>query len=181
MPDSATDPRAEFYVLARDVLRNVATELLQHYSNGNAIALEPEQVPSNDEFVLAAAIGFAGPSLNGTLAVAFRRPLLDRLSPLTGMPQELAHGDWIGELSNQLLGRLKNKLVPYGLDIRLGTPAVVEGRELRLYASGKGHIEQRFRIAQSVVCVWLDMIVGEDLSIQKTEDSTGDEGSVILF
>lgn len=39
--------------------------------------------------------------------------------------------DWIGELTNQLVGRFKNKLVHYGCDLCLGVPSVIQGNNLK--------------------------------------------------
>jgi hypothetical protein len=182
MPESSANHRSEFYVLTRDALRHAALELLRCYGGTDAIEIDPAGETGPDELVLAAAVGFAGPSLNGTLAVAVPRRLLDALYPLhndKGVP--VAHGDWIGELGNQLLGRVKNKLVVYGVDMRLGTPAVVEGRDLRLHASGADLIEQRFRCNGNIVCIWLNAVAGQDLALAQTGDVTADEGSILLF
>jgi CheY-specific phosphatase CheX len=181
MVEGAPDHRAEFYSFTRAALGHAATELLRYYCGSDAVALEPENAAPASDLVLAATLGFAGPSLNGTLAVAVPQPLLGLLSPLKQPTQKLSHGDWIAELANQLLGRVKNQLVAYGIDMRLGTPAVVEGRDLRLHATGNALIEHRLRCREILVCVWLDMVVSEDLRITKTKDESADEGSVLLF
>jgi CheY-specific phosphatase CheX len=182
MPESPANRRSEFYALTRDALGQAALDLLRCYGGRDAVEIDPQSETACDEFVLAAAVGFAGPSLNGTLAVAVPNPLLEALHPLQNEQGVLiAHGDWIGELGNQLLGRVKNKLVAYGVQMRLGTPAVVEGRDLRLHASGSELIEQRFRCKGNIVCIWLNAVVGEDLALVPTANVTADEGSILLF
>jgi len=216
MIEHSPDAKAEFQILVRRVLRAAALELLQGYGRADAAILPAGHPCPASEFVLAAAVGFAGKSAHGTLALAVPQTLLDLLSPLqhpgreqqdrgnrdsgqqdsvqqdngqqdagqsqTGQPESLlCHSDWVGELANQLLGRVKNKLVPLGVDICLGTPAVVEGRELRLRTSGKSMIEQYVSCAGSVVCIWLDVAVADDFVISQTDDVTLDEGSVLLF
>lgn len=182
MSESTANRRSEFSALTRDALRQAALDLLRCYGGSDAVELDPEGETPRDDFVLAAAVGFAGPSLNGTLAVAVPRRLLDSLYPLQNEHGVLiAHGDWIGELGNQLLGRVKNKLVAYGVDMRLGTPAVVEGRDLRLHASGGDLIEQRFHCNGNIVYIWLNAVAGEDLALAQTGDVTADEGSILLF
>lgn len=38
--------------------------------------------------------------------------------------------DWCGEVNNQLVGRLKNKLLDRGCEVMLGLPSLVVGKEL---------------------------------------------------
>lgn len=40
--------------------------------------------------------------------------------------------DWLGELSNNLAGRFKQKLVPYGCSLNMGIPTVIQGTELQI-------------------------------------------------
>jgi hypothetical protein len=154
-------------------------ELLQAYGASGATPLEPGE-ESADELELAVAMSFCGPSLHGTLALAASRPLLCALSPLQRSSDALEHGDWIGELGNQLLGRVKNKLVPYGIAFATSAGAVLEGRDLKLWAGGP-LIEERLRCAGGVVCVWLDVRVRDDALLCPTGERAAREGSVLLF
>lgn len=85
--------------------------------------------------VMVASIGLAGPCFRGALvlraAPAFFRAVYPpelRKSALT--TSEVF--DWAGEMANQLLGRMKNRLARLGLDFHLSTPTVVMGDRLRL-------------------------------------------------
>src|SRR5205809_4308547 len=64
--------------------------------------VEPGMPPS-DRLVLTAVIGFTGPGLRGTCILASTEQPLSRSNPVSGSLR-----DWIAELSNQLIGRVKN-------------------------------------------------------------------------
>lgn len=88
------------------------------------------------EAAFSAAIGFTAPALRGALVLSLDSPLVrESLPPNLKGPglSDATLADWTGELANQLLGRLKGKLVAYGVEIALGTPVVFAGREMRHY------------------------------------------------
>jgi hypothetical protein len=74
---------------------------------------------------LCAVLGFTGPLLKGSLLVGVGRATLDAL-PHGGLPSE-----WLAELSNQLLGRVKHELLGWSVEIYLATPAVIAGERIR--------------------------------------------------
>jgi len=51
----------------------------------------------------------------------------------------LASADWLGEMCNQLAGRMKNKLLAYNLSPTLSTPAVICGKHLRINSIAKNN------------------------------------------
>ena len=87
-----------------------------------------EPPPERAKCDLACSIGFASPSLRGSLTMTADRAFVvgSRPSELrVGKPSEMEISDWMGELGNQLLGRLKNRLIDHGIEIDLVTPAVL--------------------------------------------------------
>ena len=90
-----------------------------HLSTKNA-----RSVGSNERI---AVIGFGGESLRGSLVLDVPPSILTRTHP----SQSETDGDledWIGELSNLVLGRFKSKLLPFDVVIQLSTPIVVRGK-----------------------------------------------------
>src|SRR3954447_20163507 len=65
--------------------------------------------PVSPEFMMCSVIGFSGRHLRGALVLALTEELPDRSSPLPAAPGR--RRDWVGELSNQLLGRVKIELL----------------------------------------------------------------------
>ena len=79
---------------------------------------------------LACSLGFIAPKMHGAVLMTTRRQLVASAWPKDlrdRTPSESDVCDWAGELVNQLLGRVKNGLVPYGVVIEQGTPTVVLG------------------------------------------------------
>lgn len=82
---------------------------------------------------LAAFIGYTCDHMKGTLLVITSRALVHSSDPTTRHSETFEEEDlrdWLGELANQLLGRLKNKLIEYGMPIELTTPTTLAGMQL---------------------------------------------------
>jgi CheY-specific phosphatase CheX len=83
---------------------------------------------------LASSIGFTSDNMKGVLVLVMEKALATACLPANlrqnGCSDELL-ADWVGELSNQLLGRLKTRFVGSGIQIALSTPIVFVGREMR--------------------------------------------------
>ncbi|MDH5674949.1 MAG: chemotaxis protein CheX [Myxococcales bacterium] len=177
---SDISPRAEFYQLASSQLLRAIDQLLCDYGG------EPES-PSKlrcdrvEQVMLGAAIGFAGKGLRGSLVIALPQELAARLSPMPSAGQGFNVADWVGELSNQLLGRLKNKLVGLGVELWSGTPAVVEGQRLRLIASRGDTVQHSISCFGHQLCVFLEADVEAGFSLRPGEESGAAEGDTILF
>ena len=86
------------------------------------------------ELPFASTIGFTSTRLVGVLVLTLSRDIAERSMPASLRKGELSEAiiaDWTGELSNQALGRLKNRLYAVGIEIALSTPTVFAGKELR--------------------------------------------------
>jgi len=83
---------------------------------------------------LASSIGFTSDNMKGVLVLVMEKALALASLPANlrqkGGSDELL-ADWVGELSNQLLGRLKSRFIGSGVQIALSTPIVFVGREMR--------------------------------------------------
>ncbi len=145
--------------------------------------------PEPGDASIVASIGFSGDTLCGALALggtatAFAASLPPEVAreaarePDRGLLQ-----DWAGELSNQLLGRTKNKLACYGVDVRISVPIIVTGRALHL-ASGPGERRRyAFEGRDGVVWAALDVLVPPELVLVEGEaPSAGmEEGAFEMF
>lgn len=131
----------------------------------------------SETFVLSGVIGFAGSDMRGTLLLAMTGGLLEDLSPTPASMR-----DWIAELSNQLLGRIKNQLLRYRTEIYATTPSVLRGELLTPLprTSLPGH---RFESPRGVACIWLDVEIRDGFSLgTPTEGDVGaPEGASLFF
>jgi hypothetical protein len=85
----------------------------------------------------ASTIGFTSARLVGVLVLTASRGLAELSLPAVLKSGPVTDGivaDWTGELSNQVLGRLKNRFYAVGLEIALSTPTVFAGKELRHFS-----------------------------------------------
>lgn len=130
-------------------------------------------------FVLSGVIGFAGRDIRGTLLLAMTDGLLEELSPTP----DAAMRDWIAELSNQLLGRLKNQLLRCGTEIYASTPSVLRGELLTPLQPRCALAGHRFESPHGVACVWLDTEIREGFQLEAPSTSAvaATEGETILF
>jgi CheY-specific phosphatase CheX len=115
----------------RSILGECAEDL---FENQGAPLTRGDVGSMQDGVTLAASIGYTGTDVRGSLTlmtslelVAASRPIELRGHPHTDA--ELA--DWIGELANQMLGRVKNRLFRFGVTMFMSTPVVLIGKRLR--------------------------------------------------
>ncbi|MCG8670814.1 MAG: hypothetical protein MI867_15495 [Pseudomonadales bacterium] len=93
--------------------------------------------------------------------------------------------DWISELSNQLIGKLKNRLLNYGITLQLGLPAAYFGDELENLMPNHGHLEHFYfnvdnQLFECVVSIdFLSDVL--ELVCQTDNDNNINTGDLELF
>lgn len=108
-------------------------------------------LPPPDRLLYCSVMGFGGRQLRGALVlVSTAEPLCSTHEGDTESQQ-----DWIRELSNQLMGRVKNRLLTLGADILLTTPAAVSGESLSLMSSQASSL-QIFEGEAGMVWTWIE-------------------------
>jgi CheY-specific phosphatase CheX len=127
--------------------------------------------------LLSSVVGFSGPGLRGTcILAASERPIL------ATMPAGGTMRDWIAELSNQLVGRLKNKLVSRGIEVYVTTPVVLRGEHLA--PMPRNHLPPlAFRGADGNVFVWIELETapGFELGTVSNAAAVVPEGGAVFF
>ncbi|MGO8992491.1 MAG: chemotaxis protein CheX [Polyangiaceae bacterium] len=148
--------------------------------------LQGEATEAPDDHDIAASIGFTSPQVQGAILMTTRKVLVAR-----AWPRELRHRepserevcDWAGELVNQLLGRIKNALLPFGLVLEQSTPTVVVGKHVHR-APPSTNLARRYYFDTSVgtLLIYFDAAIAKGLSL--TGDASvrpAPEGDVHLF
>ncbi|MFZ5893045.1 MAG: chemotaxis protein CheX [Myxococcota bacterium] len=163
-------------------LEIAATALFEHL--GVPVQFEPP--PDRAKCDLACSVGFASPSLRGSLTMTADRAFVVQSRPAElrdAAPNEIEISDWMGELGNQLLGRLKNRLIGYGVVIDLGTPAVLYGVEIQRHLGRRPVACERFlRAGGGKLVIHLDADVAEGFQIVEANGAEAmPEGEVALF
>ncbi|HET9933656.1 MAG TPA: chemotaxis protein CheX [Polyangiaceae bacterium] len=143
------------------------------------VALTPVRGGFEDanESVLSGVMGFIGTRLRGTCLLA------SVLGPLeASRPAGNNSRDWIGELTNQLVGRLKTKLLARGVEVFLTTPIVLRGACVQPISRGSRE-PVWFSSAFGKLMVWVEVECGRDLMLASEIplSTAGDAGDILMF
>jgi hypothetical protein len=130
------------------------------------------------ELLFCGVVGFSGDQMRGTLLLATSREPLGRTSPTT----DASLREWIAELSNQLLGRVKNRLIPRGVTLHLSTPIVLRGQHISPVTRAE-LVPYLFSCDGGFVCVWMDAELQPGVDLTKFVEAEGlvTEGTSTLF
>lgn len=107
--------------------------------------------------VLFGVMGFFGTGLRATCLLGAEQRLVEASSRSASGGR-----DWIAELANQLIGRLKIKLLAYGLTVTMTTPLALSGVQFRpLPREGQKPLEFKSDVGSALI--WLELETDESL------------------
>ena len=176
--------RGELAQLTADCFREVFA------AYGIAMSLESDDTTTRDDSPgpIVSFIGFGGDLLRGTLII---------LAPLNvvraSYPSELKDCaesaiqvfDWAGELANQVLGRIKNRLDSRGVEVFVSMPKVMLASHFSVPTSSRGAVcGLRFLApGQERVGIWLDALARSSTQpiIGPIQSLSSGEGEMLLF
>ena len=157
-----------------DLTGNCCVELFAAY--GVKLSVNAAEFIVSDEVLLSGVIGFVGPTLRGTCLLVGNRSPIELSSP-----QKEHSRDWVGELTNQLVGRLKRKFLGFGLEVALTTPVVLSGLHLRPMPRGK-LTPRVFSTDSGSIMIWVEVEAEPGFELgPAVSDSTSAEGDVLMF
>ena len=139
----------------------------------------PSESPAAEQFLLCGIIGFTSRQMRGSLVLASTGEPLDRTNP-SAVP---SHRDWICELANQLLGRVKNQMLSRGVEIFASTPVALRGEHVSPVLQ-QSLVAELFLAERGVVCVWMDCEFDEGFELPGDavcDAAPVSEGQTILF
>ncbi len=137
--------------LLSEILRDLAPQALVEAFAAYDLKLREEQlssVPTGSllgagskpgDATVAGVVGFTGSAFRGTVLVASTFELIALARPPRLREKTLSKNsssdwlmvrDWAGELANQVLGRIKNRLAAYGVVFDVSPPAALSGTAL---------------------------------------------------
>lgn len=140
----------------------------------------------DDTMEYAATIGFSSDTLRGMLGLGMNPSTLEQLIARENLPPTVGLGeDWLAESVNQLLGRLKNKLLRYDLTVSLALPTVLRGVCLRFLSTRPTALwTYPFESDAGPISIWLDVRHDAGLVLKPTTDPEMQgtpEGELVLF
>jgi hypothetical protein len=167
----------EMQSLIEGLAYDCCTSLFEAYG----VALTPVSTPvpmAESERTLTGVVGFTGPGILGMC-------LLSGTDGPLGASNPAGDGsirDWIAELTNQLAGRLKHKLITRGAVVYITTPIVLQGARIEPLPRHR-LLHQQFTAAGGVVSMWVEVETTPDfvLSDEAAEESGAVEGEALLF
>jgi hypothetical protein len=161
-----------------ELVTDCCVSLFQDYSLPLKAA-QTIEIESSEDLLYCGVLGFSGDHIRGTLMLATSEKPLGRTHPSGAESLR----SWIAELSNQLLGRIKSRLLRRGVTLNLALPVVIRGKHLSRIPSVdlKPH---SFVCEGGLVCVWFDAELAAGLDLSKIDESAETplgEGTGILF
>jgi hypothetical protein len=165
----------------QDTVTQLAVEATEKLFDAYGLGLQSSQVGALPEhaILMCGVIGFTGPQLRGTVILACNDAPLIASNPVPG--SELR--DWIAELTNQLVGRIKNRLLTYGAEIYITTPVVLRGEHLAPVPRHKISPQSFVTAGKGVVCVWTEVEAADGFALVQSEDAEqgASEGDAMMF
>jgi hypothetical protein len=135
---------------------------------------------AREPFLLCGITGFTSRNMRGALVLATTREPLDRTNPA----DKASHRDWICELSNQLLGRVKNEMLTCGVQIHVSPPIALRGEHLWSPVLQRPRVAEIFTAREGMVCVWVDCEFDEGFELPESGTfpvARLAEGEALLF
>jgi hypothetical protein len=131
---------------------------------------------ANDERLLSGSVGFVSRRLRGTCLLAAPEGPLVASCPERGG----AIRDWVGELTNQFVGRLKTKLLARGVEVFVTTPIVLSG--VRIEPLPRSRAEPSvFGSSAGPVLAWVEVEAEENFVLGSEHPGQRGEGDVIVL
>ena len=134
-------------------------------------------------------IGFGGDLIRGSFAVSCKAGLLDHTHPnlLMDIPVgDAERVDWIGEVANQILGRIKNLTIDYSVNFSLSAPSVVRGQSLEVVGQDRRMVNTSHFLADghqltiTIICV-INPNFNFDQAQKTVKSRQASEGESLLF
>jgi hypothetical protein len=115
-----------------DLHAKACAELFTAYGLGAHVRREEERDADGERETYASIVGATGEGLRLSSTMNFDARLLARTHPSGAADVSAADiEDWCRELNNQLMGRLKNKLLRVGCEVVAGLPVLVRGTGIK--------------------------------------------------
>jgi CheY-specific phosphatase CheX len=112
------------------IIQSSTVELMHSHSVSVAPRSREEALnePCSDSEI-AGVVSFDGPNIRGGLTVAIPETVYRLM--VQRRPQKTTHAEWMYEITNQVMGRIKNRLIQFQVKLRTSFPVVLSGEALQ--------------------------------------------------
>lgn len=169
-----------------ELTRQSVTDLFKGNYITNVVE-DKESLFSLNGYDYCAIIGYAGVEMKGTMILGASKDLLRVTHASIHMGMEVEDADlpdWLGELANQLVGRIKNGLLSYGLDFGITTPTVLGGNNMVSFNldSDSRFSELTYKLDDHRFSLHTQLKVFKEIEFKKVEtEEVEEEGSSLFF
>lgn len=165
---------------SQEIVDTIASEACLSLFSDYSLTLQRADATDDSsarDLVYCAVIGYSSEQMKGTLLLATSSEPLGRTAPV----ENSSRREWIAELANQLLGRIKSKLAERGVILAISTPVVLRGTHLRPLTAQE-LLPLIFVCDGGCVCVWMDASLSPELDLTRIEEcQVMGEGEALLF
>jgi CheY-specific phosphatase CheX len=174
MEEQATTQELETQRLVESLAEEACLSLFDAY--GVQLSRVEDLSTGTGEHTLTGIIGFTGNGITGMCLVAATEEPLIASNPVSGSLR-----DWVAELSNQLAGRLKHKLIACGVEVYITTPIVL--RATRIEPLPRRKLTPRaFTARGGNVSLWVEVETTPEFRFTEVAQEIAiSEGETILF
>lgn len=164
------------------LVQSSTVELFQ--SRGIAVAPLPSSVGNPHHatyFTLAGVVSLTAPKANGSLSLSWEDQVFSLFTPPVPAAS-LSARDLMRELTNQLAGRIKNRLLNFSLMLTIGVPTVMSGQATeRQRPRRETDVIYLFRTLRGEVAVTLDLLIDPEALNYSGTNKVAKEGDFIAF
>lgn len=161
------------------------TELFEAYGFTRHLTRERSATAEKGHATYASVLSASGEGIRLSSTLSLDRELLARTHPsqVSDVPEREIE-DWCRELNNQLVGRLKNKMLREGCALSTGLPVLVRGTDIVAVTSEDEDFRQYFFSSKyGNLAFTLAMLLAPDLTLETAADAeeVKAEGAMALF
>jgi hypothetical protein len=162
------------------------TELFDAYGFTQHLKAESAAQPKCGHTMYASVLSASGEGIRLSSTLSLDRELLVRTHPSqeAEVPEREIE-DWCRELNNQLVGRLKNKMLRAGCQVSTGLPVLVRGTDIVSVTSSDQDFRQYcFSSKYGNLAFTLAMLLSPELTMEAAAGDVHDvkaEGAMALF
>ncbi len=121
------------------------------------------------------------PKASGSLTLSWADPVFSLFTPPVPA-SSLGARDLLRELTNQLAGRVKNRLLNFTLMLTIGVPTVLSGQALeRQRPNRETEVVYHFRTLRGEIVITLDLAIEGDALNYSNTNRVAKEGDFIAF
>ena len=162
------------------IIQSSTVELMQSHSVSVAPKARSELLDDVPDSEVAGVIGFEGPNIRGSLTLAVPGAVYELM--VRRRPQCTTHAEWIYDLTAQVMGRIKNRLIQFQVRLRTSFPVVLSGEALERHKQRTAdEVVYHFSTLRGEVTVTVDSSLTEAVHEYSNAPLVISETDLILF